>query len=101
MSDFEVPEAIICSPFEMPDKHWHLEEGSAPAEPTTGRRMVILTTEPGIQFYTGNFLDGTLVGKGGKQYLKNFGFCLETQHYPDTPNKKEFPTRWLSVGTFY
>lgn len=70
-------------------------------EPTTGRRMTILTTEPGVQLYTGNYLDGTLVGKGGKQYLKNFGFCLETQHFPDSPNKPQFPSTVLRPGDVY
>src|SRR5262249_12791720 len=57
------------------------------SEPTTGRVMEVWTTEPGIQFYTGNFLDGTLTGKDGKVYQQRYGFCLETQHYPDSPNK--------------
>lgn len=70
-------------------------------EPTTGRRLTILTTEPGVQLYTGNYLDGTLVGKGGKKYLKNFGFCLETQHFPDSPNKPQFPSTVLRPGEVY
>ena len=61
-------------------------------EPTTGRVMEIYTTEPGIQFYSGNFLDGSIVGKQGRIYKKRYGFCLETQHYPDSPNKPEFPS---------
>jgi aldose 1-epimerase len=60
-------------------------------EPTTGRVMEIHTTEPGIQFYSGNFLDGTITGKGGNVYQKHYGFCLETQHFPDSPNKPDFP----------
>ena len=60
--------------------------------------MEIHTTEPGIQFYTGNFLDGTLTGKEGKVYKKHYGFCLETQHYPDSPNKPEFPSVVLQPG---
>ena len=67
-------------------------------EPTTGRIMEIHTTEPGVQFYTGNFLDGTLTGKDGKVYKKHFGFCLETQHYPDSPNKPDFPSVVLKPG---
>ena len=59
-------------------------------EPASGREMVIHTTEPGIQFYCGNFLDGRLIGKAGKPYIHRGGFCLETQHYPDSPNQKEF-----------
>ncbi len=61
------------------------------SEPTTGRVMEVLTTEPGVQFYTGNFLDGTLTGKAGKVYGKRSAFCLETQHFPDSPNQPEFP----------
>jgi aldose 1-epimerase len=70
-------------------------------EPTTGRTMEVWTTEPGIQFYTGNFLDGTLTGKTGKPYAKRTGFCLETQHYPDSPNKPSFPTTTLKKGATY
>jgi aldose 1-epimerase len=67
-------------------------------EPSTGRVLEVLTTEPGIQFYTGNFLDGTIVGKGGKAYGPRSGFCLETQHFPDSPNKPQFPTTVLKPG---
>jgi aldose 1-epimerase len=70
-------------------------------EPTSGRVMEILTTEPGIQFYSGNFLNGTLTGKGGKVYQHRYGFCLETQHYPDSPNKPNFPTTTLRPGQTY
>ncbi|MFC1764257.1 aldose epimerase family protein [Planctomycetota bacterium] len=70
-------------------------------EPTTGRVMEVWTTEPGIQFYTGNFLDGTITGKGGKVYQKHDGFCLETQHYPDSPNKPQWPTTILRPGETY
>jgi aldose 1-epimerase len=70
-------------------------------EPSTGRVMEVLTTEPGIQFYTGNFLDGTLVGKGGKAYPQRAAFCLETQHYPDSPNKPTFPSTELKPGQTY
>ncbi len=70
-------------------------------EPTTGRVMTIRTTEPGVQFYTGNFLDGTLTGKGGKVYKKHYGFCLETQHFPDSPNKPSFPSVVLQPGQKY
>ncbi len=61
-------------------------------EPTTGRVLEVLTSEPGVQFYSGNFLDGTIKGKGGKAYKKRYGFCLETQHYPDSVNQPKFPT---------
>jgi len=69
-------------------------------EPKTGRVMEILTTEPGIQFYTGNFLDGSLKGKGAV-YNKHAGFCLETQHFPDSPNKPNFPSVVLRTGEKY
>jgi aldose 1-epimerase len=70
-------------------------------EPTTGRIMEIYTTEPGVQFYTGNFLDGTITGKSGKVYKKHYGFCLETQHFPDSPNKPDFPSVVLNPGDKY
>ena len=70
-------------------------------EPTTGRTLDVSTTEPGVQFYTGNFLDGTNVGKGGIAYKKRFGFCLETQHYPDSPNHANFPSTILEPGKSY
>ncbi len=70
-------------------------------EPTTGRIMEVLTTEPGIQFYSGNFLDGSFIGKGGKPYQHRYGFCLETQHYPDSPNHPDFPSTVLSPGEVY
>ncbi len=67
-------------------------------EPTTGRYMEVFTTEPGIQFYSGNFLDGTLTGKGNTTYSKHYGFCLETQHFPDSPNQNDFPSTILRPG---
>jgi len=70
-------------------------------EPTSGRLMQVWTTEPGIQFYTGNFLDGTLTGKSRKAYQRRSGFCLETQHYPDSPNEPKFPTTTLRKGATY
>jgi aldose 1-epimerase len=70
-------------------------------EPTTGRVMEVYTTEPGIQFYSGNFLDGTLTGKEGHVYKHRYGFCLETQHYPDSPNKPNFPSTILKPGQTY
>ncbi len=70
-------------------------------EPSTGRVLEVLTTEPGVQFYTGNFLDGTIKGKGGKVYAQRNGFCLETQHFPDSPNKPSFPTTTLKPGATY
>lgn len=70
-------------------------------EPTSGRVMEVLTTEPGVQFYTGNFLDGSITGKNGKVYQQHYGFCLETQHFPDSPNKPEFPSVVLKPGEQY
>ena len=70
-------------------------------EPTTGRMLEIHTTEPGIQFYCGNFLDGRLKGKSGKPYVHRGGFCLETQHYPDSPNQSNFPSTILEPGKMY
>lgn len=67
----------------------------------TGRLLEVLTTEPGVQFYTGNFLDGTLHGKTGALYGKRSGFCLETQHYPDSPNQPSFPSTVLKPGDKY
>ncbi|HWQ55495.1 MAG TPA: aldose epimerase family protein [Bryobacteraceae bacterium] len=70
-------------------------------EPGSGRVMEVLTTQPGVQFYTGNFLDGTLKGKGGKVYGHRYGFCLETQHFPDSPNRPAFPSVVLRPGEKY
>ena len=70
-------------------------------DPGSGRFMEIFTTEPGIQFYSGNFLDGTITGKGGVVYNFRTGLCLETQHYPDSPNRTDFPTTTLNPGEEY
>jgi aldose 1-epimerase len=70
-------------------------------EPTSGRVMEVSTTEPGIQFYSGNFLDGTITGKSGHVYKHRTGFCLETQHFPDSPNKPKFPSTILKPGATY
>lgn len=70
-------------------------------EPETGRVLEVLTTEPGIQLYSGNFLDGTIKGKNGIVYQKRHAFCLETQHYPDSPNKPDFPSTVLIPGEEY
>lgn len=70
-------------------------------DPTSGRFMEVFTTEPGIQFYSGNFLDGTLESKSGGTYAKRSGFCLETQHYPDTPNQEDFPSVVLNPDETY
>jgi aldose 1-epimerase len=92
------------------DHNWVLDRGGQSEgltlaarvyEPTTGRVVEIQTTEPGIQFYCGNFLDGRLKGKSGKPYVHRGGFCLETQHYPDSPNQSKFPSTILRPGKQY
>ena len=70
-------------------------------EPISGRAFDVYTTEPGIQFYSGNFLDGTITGKNDKVYKFRSGFCLETQHFPDSPNQESFPTTILNPGETY
>ena len=70
-------------------------------EPGSGRVMEIYTTEPGLQFYSGNFLDGTLHGKKGVVYRRRYGFAMETQHYPDSPNKPAFPSTTLRPRESY
>jgi len=70
-------------------------------EPTTGRALEVLSTEPGLQFYSGNFLDGTTVGKRGQTYAYRNGFCLEPQHFPDSPNHPDFPSTVLKPGQTY
>jgi len=90
------------------DHNWVLERedgglclAARVTEPTSGRVMEVFTTEPGVQFYCGNFLDGTLTGKDGKVYKHRYGFCLETQHYPDSPNHPNFPPTTLKPGQTY
>lgn len=70
-------------------------------EPESGRVLEVLTTQPGLQFYSGNFLDGTVHGKEGKVYGRRSAFCLETQHFPDSPNKPAFPSTELKPGQTY
>jgi aldose 1-epimerase len=70
-------------------------------DPATGRTLEVRTTEPGLQFYSGNFLDGTITGKSGHVYAHRSGFCLETQHYPDSPNQSSFPSTILRPGEEY
>jgi aldose 1-epimerase len=70
-------------------------------EKQSGRTLEVLTTEPGIQFYTGNFLNGSATGKSGSKYTSRTGFCLETQHFPDSPNQPAFPTTTLKPGETY
>ncbi len=91
------------------DHNWVLERNNKGGlqiaaevfEPTSGRVLEVLTTEPGIQFYSGNFLDGTVRGKGGQLYGQRTGFCLETQHFPDSPNHANFPSTVLRPGQVY
>ena len=105
--DFTTPHAIGERIAQVPggyDHNWVLNTatGQHPAaivyDPASGRTLTVTTDQPGIQFYTGNFLDGTLKGKGGTVYGKNAGFCLETQHFPDSPNQPKFPTTVLKPG---
>ena len=78
-----------------------LQEAARVTEPTTGRVLTVETTQPGVQFYSGNFLDGTVHGKQGHVYNLRTGFCLETQHFPDSPNHPKFPTTELKPGQTY
>ncbi len=75
-----------------------LSQAATIEDPLSGREVSILTTQPGIQFYSGNFLDGTIKGKGGKVYQQHYGMCLETQHFPDSPNQPSFPNTILRPG---
>jgi aldose 1-epimerase len=70
-------------------------------EPASGRTLDVFTTEPGVQFFTGNSLDGTAIGRGGRPYQRYYGFCLETQHFPDSPNHPQFPSTVVRPGTAY
>ncbi len=90
------------------DHCWVLNESSTPlktfatvTEATSGRVMEVSTTEPGVQFYTGNFLNGSVIGRNGKPYTKRSGFCLETQHFPDSPNQPKFPSTTLKPNEVY
>jgi aldose 1-epimerase len=115
--DFTRPQAIgvrIDQPDEQIlrglgyDHNWVLNSGGGALalagtlyDPISGRLMEVYTTQPGIQFYSGNFLDGSVTGKYGKSYTKRFGLCLETQHFPDSPNQPNFPTVVLKPGEIY
>ncbi len=90
------------------DHNWVIDKASGKLshlasvhEPVTGRIMDVFSTEPGLQFYSGNFLDGSNVGKGGVAYQYRTGFCMEPQHYPDSPNKPQFPSVVLRSGQTY
>jgi aldose 1-epimerase len=78
-----------------------LELAARVFDPDSGRGLEVLTTEPGLQFYSGNFLNGTVVGSSGGTYRQGDGLCLETQHYPDSPNQPAFPTTELRPGDTY
>src|SRR5262249_13251616 len=70
-------------------------------DPASGRVLEISTTEPGVQLYTGNFLDAAAVGSSGRMYRQSDGFCLETQHFPDSPNRPAFPSTVLEPGAVF
>jgi len=79
-------------------KAGELKVAAKVVDPKSGRVLTVSTTEPGVQFYSGNFVDGSYTGKSGKKYEKYAGLCLETQHYPDSPNQPEFPSTLLKPG---
>ncbi len=78
-----------------------LRQAATVYEPNSGRFMEVLTTEPAVQFYSGNFLDGSFAGKGGVVYQQRSGLCLETEHFPDSPNQPDFPSVELKPGDTY
>ena len=79
----------------------HLARVARVVDEVSGRCMEVFTTQPGMQFYTGNFLDGTITGKGGRQYTRRCAFCMEPQHFPDSPNQPRFPSTELKPGQVY
>ena len=87
--------------FVLRGKAGELRPAARVVEPKSGRVLEVFTTEPGLQFYTGNFLDGTVKGKSGKPYVKRGAFCLEAQHFPDSPNQPAFPPVVLRPGQAY
>lgn len=87
--------------FVLKDYDGSLRAAARLYEPNSGRVLEIFTTEPGIQFYSGNFLDGSLIGKGGVAYEQYAGLCLEPQHFPDAPNHANFPSTTLCPGEVY
>jgi aldose 1-epimerase len=109
--DFTAPAAIGARIDQVPggyDHNYVLTAGGGTMalaarvdEPASGRVMEVETDQPGIQFYSGNFLDGTIAGKSGQAYGKHWGFCLETQHFPDSPNQPSFPSTILRPGETY
>ena len=91
------PDPVVPQAFGGPRRS-DLRLAARVREPLTGRVLEVRTTEPGVQFYTGNFLDGSIVGTSGRPYTKRGAFCLETQHYPDSPNQPNFPSTILKPG---
>jgi aldose 1-epimerase len=88
--------------FVLEGKMGTLHPAATVFDPENGRKMTVETTQPGVQFYSGNFLDGTFTGRHGVKYERNTGFCLETQHFPDSPNHPSFPSTELRPGeTFH
>jgi aldose 1-epimerase len=87
--------------FVLRDPAGELRRAARVEHPGSGRVLELLTTAPGLQFYTGNFLDGTMAGKGGRAYRQSDGFCLEPQPFPDTPNRPDFPSARLDPGAVY
>lgn len=87
--------------FVLRGKSGNLRPAAQVYDPSTGRRLRVDTTEPGVQFYSGNFLDGTLPNRSGGKYEKHAGLCLETQHFPDSPNHPSFPSTELKPGETY
>ena len=86
---------------EVDDEEEKLSFAARVEEPVSGRIMEVYTTEPGTQLYTGNFLDGSLSGKKGEPYSPRSGFCLETQHFPNSPNQSKFPSTILQPNDVY
>ena len=108
--DFTSPHAIGERIAQVPggyDHNWILNAATGQHaaasvyDPASGRTLDVTTDQPGIQFYTGNFLDGTLTGKNGTVYGQHAGFCLETQHFPDSPNQPQFPSTVLKPGEIF
>jgi len=87
--------------YKLRNKTGQLVQAAEVYEPASGRVLQAFTTEPGVQFYTGNFLEGDLTGFNGIKYEKHYGFCLEAQHFPDSPNKPQFPSVVLNPGEKY
>jgi aldose 1-epimerase len=109
--DFNTPEKIGARIAQVPGGYDHnfvlnrkdstLQLAAVVTDSASGRKLEVYTTQPGLQFYTGNFLDGSIKGSDGKSFNKNTGFCMETQHFPDSPNQPKFPTTLLKPGEKY